>query len=245
MVAPLLFTDLFAAESIFHGVFSRHGGKSTPPFASRNVSFGVGDFMEAVTANRALVKKHLDANILVSGHQVHGSAIHIVRHKPDQDREIADCDAFISDVPGVGLMIQQADCQAVMLHDPRKKIVANIHNGWRGSAANIIHATISEMKNIFSCNPADLLAAISPSLGPCCAEFINFKHELPPEFYAFQPKPFHFDFWEISRSQLMETGVRQENIRSASLCTVCDSDWFSYRREKQTGRFCSVIGLKG
>lgn len=244
MISPFLFHELFAGQTIFHGVFPRHGGTSHSPFASLNISFGVGDDPEKVTTNRNLIKNSLNADILVSGRQVHGSAFHIIDRKPDQDHEVAGCDAFISNVPGVGLMVQQADCQAIMLHDPRQKIVANIHNGWRGSVANTIAATISAMEKHFDCNPADLLAAVSPSLGPCCAEFVNFKEELPEMFHAFQPKPLYFDFWAISRMQLLETGVRQENIRCAALCTVCDPNWFSYRREKQTGRFCSVIGLK-
>ncbi|MFZ5766617.1 MAG: peptidoglycan editing factor PgeF [Thermodesulfobacteriota bacterium] len=244
MPTPFLFAGLFPEQSVFHGVFPRHGGTSAPPYDALNVSFGVGDDPQSVRANRARIKETIGADILVSGCQVHGSAIHVITEKPDNDEEVPDCDAFLTDIAGIGLMVQQADCQAIMLHDPCRMVVANIHNGWRGSVAGIIGETISAMQRYFGCRPADLLAAISPSLGPCCAEFIHYERELPAAFYPFQHRDAHFDFWKISRMQLMASGMRPDSIRCADRCTVCDPSWFSYRREKQTGRFCSIIGLR-
>jgi len=141
-------------------------------------------------------------------------------------------------------MVQQADCQAVMLFDPVRKVVANAHSGWRGSVANIIAKTIDLMKRDFNTLPADLYAVISPSLGPCCAEFINYRRELPGHFHAYQVRPNYFDFWAISTDQLKESGVPAENIANSRICTVCDDRFFSYRRNRMTGRFASVIGLK-
>jgi hypothetical protein len=159
-------------------------------------------------------------------------------------RELHDgYDAFISNIPGVALMVQQADCQAVLLFDPTQKVVANIHCGWKGSINNIIGKTVATMTNRFEVNPSNLLAGVSPSLGPCCAEFINYKTELPSSFWDYQVKPNYFDFWQISKDQLQEAGVQAGNIQISSICTACNSDWFSYRREQETGRFCSVIGL--
>jgi copper oxidase (laccase) domain-containing protein len=96
--------------------------------------------------------------------------------------------------------------------------------------------------------PANLLAVISPSLGPCCAEFIHYKNELPAWMHAFQIRPHHFDFWAISRKQLLDAGVLPGHIDTAGLCTRCNSRFFSYRRARATadgitGRNGSVIGL--
>ena len=245
MLTPLTFPEFSALPTLVHGVFNRHGGVSLPPFDQLNVSYGVEDDARAVTANRQRIKESLAVDILVSGRQVHGEKVRVIDKKPDSDREIAGCDAFITNVPGVGLLIQQADCQAVMLFDPRQQVVANIHCGWRGSVAGIIMTTIRIMTEEFGTDPAHLRAAISPALGPCCAEFINYRQELPEHFHAFQVKPHYFDFRAISRSQLQEAGIPPHHITAAAVCTVCDRDWFSYRRDRQTGRFCSVIGLLG
>jgi len=244
MLTPLTFAAFSQCPALSHGIFNRHGGVSPAPYDSLNVSHGVDDDPQRVKKNRERIKQSLGVDVLVSGRQVHGSQVQVIAEKPVADVEIAGCDAFISNVAGVGLLIQQADCQAVMLFDPHRRVAANIHCGWRGSVSNIIATTIRVMAEEFATEPAHLLAAISPSLGPCCAEFVNFQQELPDHFHPFQVKPSYFDFRAISRRQLEETGVKPANISATTICTVCDPNWFSYRREKKTGRFCSVIGVR-
>jgi YfiH family protein len=244
MLTPLTFPELSNFPTLFHGIFNRLGGVSPPPYDSLNVSYGVDDDPRRVKANRERIKQSLAVDILVSGQQVHGSKVHVIAEKPDNDVEIAGCDAFITNIAGVGLMIQQADCQAVMLFDPHRQVAANIHCGWRGSVDNIICTTIRVMTKEFATDPSHLLAAISPSLGHCCAEFVHYEQELPGHFHPFQVKSNYFDFTAISRYQLQEAGVKPANISATAICTVCDPNWFSYRRERKTGRFCSVIGIK-
>jgi len=137
-----------------------------------------------------------------------------------------------------------ADCQAVVLFDPVRRVVANIHSGWRGSVANIIAKTVSVMQHHFACNPADLLAGVGPSLGPCCAEFIHYEDEIPRQYWHYKNSGRHFDFWAMSRDQLCKAGVPGDNIRVAGCCTRCRTDlFFSYRAEKVTGRFAVAVGL--
>lgn len=228
----------------FHGFFDRHGGVSPPPWDSLNVSHGVGDHSENVVFNRNMIKKRLNFKCLISARQIHGTDIHHVEKIPENAAEITGYDAFITDIAGIGLMVQQADCQAVVFADPVRLAVGIAHTGWRGSVANIIAKTIQAMKNTFLTDPADLMAAISPSLGPCCAEFINYRKELPAKFHKFKNNMDHFNFWDISRSQLENAGVQQDNISIASVCTVCNKEYFSYRREGNTGRGATIIGIK-
>lgn len=234
----------FASPLIFHGVFNRLGGVSHAPWDSRNVSFGLGDEPEHVRTNRERIKTRLGCSHLVSAGQVHGSNVYNVTEKPEKDLEVNGFDALITNIGGLGLMIQQADCQAVMLFDPVKRAVGIAHAGWRGSVAGIIFRTVSAMNHAFATEAADLVAAISPSLGPCCSEFINYLSELPLSFHDYQVRPNYFDFWAISHDQLCSAGVRPENIHTAHICTRCNQDYFSYRRDRETGRFASVIGLK-
>jgi YfiH family protein len=239
----LVFLPLLS-PALFHAVFNRREGVSQAPWDSRNVSFDIGDTTRSVLANRQQIKKILNFKMMVSANQVHGTKVHAVLDSPPDDLEIDGYDALITNISGVGLMVQQADCQAVLLFDPAKKVVGIAHAGWRGSVAGIIAETIFTMGEVYGSEPAGLLAAISPSLGPCCAEFINFETELPPSFHGYQVQPNYFDFWSISRDQLCGAGVLPGNITVAEICTSCTQDYFSYRRDHETGRFGSVIGLR-
>ena len=236
------FAILSDQSNITHGCFHRHGGISPAPYDSLNVSFGVGDAEANVHHNRSLIKEALGCSTLVSAKQVHGDNVAVVANT-HEDQELDGFDALITNEPGVALLVQQADCQAVLLYDPQNKAVANIHSGWRGSVANIIASTVATMEEAYNSDPAHLMAAISPALGPCCAEFVNYQAELPADFHLFEITTNHFDFPAISSLQLHQAGVRKEHIEVAQICTKCSDDWFSFRRNRQTGRFCSAIGL--
>ena len=230
-----------------HWMFCRGGGTSVEPFGSLNLSYHVGDQAAQVRANRASVASALGLHHLVSVKQTHSDQVLVVT--PDHlAAELEGYDAMISTLPGVGLLIQQADCQAILLAAPRQGVVAAIHCGWRGSVLDIIGKTIRNLEKTYAIAPANLLAVISPSLGPCCAEFINYHSELPSWMHTFQVRPHFFDFWSISRHQLLRTGLLSEHIEIAAICTRCDQRFFSYRRatkagERTTGRNGSIIGL--
>lgn len=228
---------------IVGGFFNRLGGVSPAPFESLNVSYGVGDAPALVARNRQTIKTALGLSALISARQVHGDAILIVDSPVTADREHDGFDALITNQQGVGIMIQQADCQAVILHDPEHQVVANVHAGWRGSVANIVAQTVRRMTAVFGSEPSRLRAAISPSLGPCCAEFVNFRTELPAAFHPYQAATNHFDFWAITTMQLYDAGVEPDNISVAGICTRCDHEYFSYRRAAHTGRCATVVAL--
>ncbi len=153
-------------------------------------------------------------------------------------------DGIVTDIPGVLLFIQVADCQPVMLYDSVNKVIANIHSGWRGSLQNIVGAGVDAMKREFGSDPALILAGIGPSLGPCCSEFLNYESEIPENFLIYRQRKNYFDFWQMTIDQLMEKGLRSENIELSRICTKCShNSFFSYRYKKTTGRFASVIGM--
>jgi polyphenol oxidase len=237
-----------------HGVvcrfscYDRRGGVSSGVWNSLNVGRRLGDSDEAVDENRRRIRQNLGLGTLVSAHQVHGTAVACWEGKRRTDVEIADSDALMTDRPGAGLLIQQADCQAVLLFDPVQNAVAAVHCGWRGSVQGILSQVVAAMGSRYGSAPADLLAMISPSLGPCCAEFVNHRDELPEEFRPFQVADNHFDFWRISRSQLIAAGMDARRVTVSGICTACSEEYFSYRRacrqgNGRTGRNCSVIAL--
>lgn len=240
--------DLLAdLPKVKHAVYLRHGGCSQGPFSSLNLGLHVGDHPENVYSNYRLIKSHVQLGVpdwkkLIWGRANHGKTIKEAHdHSP---QEIIDVDGLITSTPGLTLMMKHADCQVALFYDPKHHAAANIHAGWRGSVANIYAETVQKMHSAFGSNPSELLVCISPSLGPDEAEFIHYRTELPEEFWNFQVRPTFFDFWSISEYQLQAAGILPHHIEIARLSTYSNAlDYFSYRRDKVTGRHATCITL--
>ena len=244
---PLLqFPHLARQHGLQHAITTRKGGVSRPPAQSFNLARRSGDALSAVDENRRRLERALAPGRLVFVRQVHGNTVLSLKQQPTDTPfpVIGTADAFITARPGLLLTILVADCQAVLLFDPRRRVVANVHSGWRGSVANVIGATVAAMVRDFGCRPADLLAGIGPSLGPCCAEFINYREEIPAALWPHRVSRYHFDFWAISRSQLTTAGLADDQIGLSRICTRCQAQrFYSYRAGHKIGRFAAVIGL--
>ncbi|AEB09742.1 polyphenol oxidase family protein [Desulfobacca acetoxidans] len=229
-----------------HRLWTRCGGVSQPPYEGLNLSFSVGDNPKRVSRNRSLIQQAMGVTELVSVGQIHSKNTLILssQNRLHYDREIQGIDILITDIPGVGLLIKQADCQAVILYDPETRVIANVHCGWRGNVQNVLGQAVDQLREVFGCRPESLRAGISPSLGPCCAEFTHYREEFPEAFWTYQIKPMFFDLWRLSCDQLIAAGLRSEHIQVAALCTRCQAgDFFSYRRDRITGRNGTVVAL--
>ena len=230
-------------------VFTRLGGVSLPPFASLNVSYDTGDEARRVRENLQRIRNVTDCSSFIYARQNHSSNLLVLRQYPQYDPRVDypfhGKDGFFTQLPGLLMMIKVADCQAILLYDPIKKVVGVIHAGWRGSVNNIVAKAIQLMVTEYNSSPPDIIAGIGPSLGPCCSEFRNWQQELPPNFSRFKVSANHFDFWAITQLQLLESGVMRENIEIAGLCTRCHPEvFYSYRGEGKTGRFAVAVGIK-
>jgi YfiH family protein len=245
-VTYFLYPNLSLNQQLIHAVFTRHGGVSDPPFDSLNASYTVGDRPQDVTINIGKIKKVIKASHLIFMKQSHGDNILVLRQGHfDTRSESPSADAMITNIPRIALMVKQADCQGVIIFDPKRGVIANIHCGWRGNVHNILGSVLTRMKEAFGCKASDLLAAIGPSLGPCCAEFVSHEEIFPEVFDRCMVRENYFDLWAISYWQLMEAGVRAENIEVAGICTRCKTDLFySYRGERKTGRFGTIAMLR-
>ena len=237
---------LAAFPELVHGFFTRLGGVSPAPYDSLNLSLSVGDGRKEVLENRKRVQQTLGLTWLASGNQQHGGGEAVVAADPSgPNGEIGPADILLTGRAGVGLLIKQADCQAVILYDPGRRVLANVHCGWRGQVQNVLGTAVARLWERYGCRPPDLYAAISPSLGPCCAEFLNFRREFPPELWSYQVRPHYFDLWRLSRDQLLAAGLPPEHLDIVGLCTRCRAaEFFSYRRERLTGRQGTVVALK-
>lgn len=226
-----------------YGFFNRYGGESKGKYDSLNVGLHVGDEDSSVQANRQIVKSAMGVSTLLSALQVHGTKIHVQNSPQVEDFEVEGYDALITNQRGVALMVQHADCQAVLLYDSVAGVAAAVHNGWRGSVQNVLGKVVGVMVREFSSHPGNIQTIVGPSLGPCCAEFRNYQSELPEDFVEFKVSDNHFDFWRISRKQLMVEGVQKMNIIISEQCTLCSDDYFSYRKAVQSGD--GVTGRNG
>jgi polyphenol oxidase len=239
------FHGLSGETRLSHAVFTRIGGTSAPPFDTLNASYSTGDRPEDVAENLRIIGLALNTKILLYMNQVHGTAVHTVsgRGAPEPPGGIT-ADAMITDRTGVALMVKQADCQGVILYDPAERILGLVHCGWRGNTQGILGTVVERMRKEFGCRVSGIRAAIGPSLGPCCAEFVTHEEIFPGPFRRFMVSENHFDLWAISRWQLEEAGVKIANIETSGICTRCRTDFFfSYRGERTTGRFATVAML--
>jgi polyphenol oxidase len=228
-----------------HSVFTRKGGVSASPYESLNISYNTGDLPSSIGKNLELIKGQMGASQIVSMNQVHGIDVAVFHKGDHNDYAVRNADAIITDVPMLGIMVKQADCQGVILHDPVRDVAAVVHCGWRGNVQNILGVALLRMMSEFGCETRDIVAAIGPSLGPCCSEFTTYREIFPRDFITHMVSENHFNLWEVSRMQLLRAGLNKEKIETAGICTKCNTDLFySYRGEGETGRFGTVAMLK-
>lgn len=245
-------------------VSTRAGGVSDGAFSSLNMSFSTGDMPERVIENRRryFAVLRLDPKDSVGCNQVHG--VNIVRvgkrdcGKGASSREsaISACDGLVTNEKGVALTMNFADCTPLLFFDPVRHAIGLAHGGWRGTAGNIAGRTVGEMHTAFGSEPADIIAAVGPAIGPdrfeVGAEVIAAFTEL---FGSAEVKELYrpigegkylYDLWETNRRLMLCAGLKEEHIECTRICTHTHADiFFSYRREKgKTGRHMAVMALR-
>ncbi|MEF2143954.1 MAG: polyphenol oxidase family protein [Desulfovibrionaceae bacterium] len=221
---------------------TRHNGASAEPYGSANVSFDVGDDPDHVEANRASLKNRFRLKALVDCTQVHGDEVRLDA-VPGMECE---ADGLTTSLPRLGLMIKTADCQPLLLAHESGKYVAALHVGWRGNRIGFPISGVQRFCEAYGIKPEELFAVRGPSLGPDHAEFVNFESDFGPDFAPwFRPETQTMDLWALTRHQLMQAGLQEGRIRSLDLCTFTqESDFFSYRRDKLTGRQAGIIWIQ-
>ena len=193
----------------------------------------------------------IETDQLVFPRQMHTATVCCVDTIPET--EISETDALLSDKKGLCLCVQTADCVPILLFDPMKKVVAAVHSGWRGTVSKIVANTIKKMTADYGTNPADILAAIGPSIGPEVYEVGNevvaaAQNAIPNAGQTLRLNRsgnYHFDLWEANRQLLLECGLKDSNIELLAECSfTLDQKYYSARRDgADTGRMVSGIML--
>ena len=184
--------------------------------------------------------------------QVHGAVVRVV-HASELDQPAPDADAAVTRDPGTAVAVVAADCVPVLLADPVTGAVAAVHAGWRGTAANIVGATVDTLTREWGVTPASLVAAIGPSIGPCCyavgpelrTAFAQAGHAaaLTARWFRDDDTRLVLDLWTANRDLLQQSGVAAEHIHVAALCTQTHREVFeSFRADgEQAGRMAALI----
>jgi polyphenol oxidase len=251
------FDQWSSIPALAHGVFTRIGGVSRAPFATLNVGGTVGDDPESVRSNlrRMYEILELDGSQACTTWQVHSADVVIAEQRVPGRIWNARADGIITDVPGLPLSMRFADCVPILLYDPVHRAIGLAHAGWRGTVQHVAANTVKAMSLAYGTEPADVQAAIGPSIGPDHYQVGEEVVEAVGSAFGAESVPHlirraddgsaYLNLWDSNQLDLERAGVKQVEV--AGICTATHTDeFFSHRAERgKTGRFGAVIALKG
>jgi YfiH family protein len=261
----LQFERLSQAPEVRHGVFTRKGGFSQPPFDGLNVATSTGDDPVSALRNQEVIAAETGL-ALISARIAHGAEYCVIERTSPADsvanlRQRARhtvADAMITTETGLGLFWGFGDCAPILLYDPQHRVVALAHGGWRGAAGAIGPRTIDAMRERYGSRPEELIVGVGPAIQSCCYQvndtiygaFQRDPRASANAVFARHPNDHGVSalFLDVTASnarQLLAAGVRENHFDVAPQCTGCDADLFYSHRKRPhaDGRFGVVIGL--
>lgn len=223
-------------------------------------------YKEAIDNYKELCNQIDDSYLnVVKADQTHSDNIEIVGQKQIKEKteklniaEVKNIDSLITNDENILLATTNADCILFLMYDPKNKVIANVHSGWRGTVQRISVKTVEKMRKIYNSNPKDIICCICPSIRKCHFEVDeNVRDIFQSEFKdldmtniiekAKDKEKWFIDTVEINNLLLQKEGLKKENIIDSKLCSVCNHDIIhSYRMEKETyGISAALIGKIG
>ena len=238
-VTYLSYPRLERESAIVHGFSTRLGGVSEGYLGSMNLSFSRGDNPENVMENYRRISKAIGFSVesIVTSDQTHTTN---VRRVGKEDcgcgvlipRTFHDIDGLITNEPGVTLATFYADCVPLYFYDPTHKAIGLSHSGWRGTVGKIGKKTVERMQEEYGSNPADIRAAIGPSICQDCYEVSadvieEFRKAFPKEYwpelyYAKENGKYQLNLWRANELIFREAGILPEHTAVTDLCTCCN-----------------------
>lgn len=239
---------------------TRHGGVSCASYSSFNITHYCGDSPQAVGENKSRLASvlHIPAGRIVLPRQTHGTEIRIVDEhfftlsEQEQKTVLEGVDGVLTHLPRTCIGVSTADCIPVLLYDHVHHVVAAVHAGWRGTVRRIVVKAVEAMTQAYGTASPDLHAVVGPGIS---LESFEVGDEVYCEFagqgfdmsaIAKREEKWHIDLPECNRLQLVQAGVKAENILMSGICTYQQStDYFSARRLGiASGRIYTGIMMK-
>lgn len=221
---------------------TRQGGFSAAPFDSLNLGQTVGDNLDCVLKNQALLKKSLElTQDPLWLKQIHGTRVISANHTPDRA-----ADAVVATEPHSVCAVLTADCLPILVCRKTRHCVAAIHAGWKGLAAGVIENSIKAL----ACPAEDLLVWLGPAIGPRAfvvgedvfSSFVKKSPEFKAAFEEIANKQWLANLYQLATQHLNKLGI--DAIYGGQHCTYTEKEqFFSFRRDKVTGRQASLIWI--
>ncbi|WP_114652923.1 peptidoglycan editing factor PgeF [Polynucleobacter necessarius] len=232
---------------------TREGGVSKAPFNSLNLGLNAGDDLEDVLQNRRALRSRLPAEPAWLK-QIHGATVSTPASRNALVNGPFEADASVSNIPNEVLAILTADCMPVLFASKGADVIGAAHAGWRGLSSGILENTIQEMCHLSpNLQPKDIAVWMGPAIGPTVFEvgedvleaFSSHSQDVLSEAFkpiAGSPGKYLANLYLLAQDRLRSIGIEQ--IDGGDFCTFKDSaNFFSYRRDRQTGRFASLIWI--
>ncbi len=229
---------------IIFGINPKYGFDREAPFYF-NMSLTVGDDEKRVWENRGYFCSLLGIkpDQVAYQRQIHSDIIRVA----EQGGILGESDALITNKSMLGLAISTADCTPIFIYDRKKKVIAGVHSGWRGSEKRIVEKTVRKLKNDFGCSPDEMICFIGPSIskenyevGEEVASLFDYQYSVEK-----QSGKFLLDVKKINYDMLINEGIPAENIEVSKECSFANPNLHSYRRDKEiSGRALGIIALK-
>jgi polyphenol oxidase len=245
-VETIRFPRLADPKVLQHAVSTRVGGVSRKAHGTLNISYKVQDEPVRVDENRELLSRALgmDLSKAVALNQVHSDKVlKLDSHNRSPNGGIlGEGDGLITNETGVPLLIMVADCLPILFFDPVHKTIGLAHAGWRGTVSHVAPKTLLAMGETYGTKPEDVRAALGPCIGPCCYEV---GEDVKREFEGVFPwgsevlkgasgNHWKLDLAEANARQLLEVGMREENLIRSGLCTIQNIGLFYSHRAEAT-----------
>jgi len=253
-------------DKINHVITLKHGGVSIGELESLNFRTIGKDKKENNIKNLEIICNELDIkpNDVHKAYQDHTSDILVITNE-NKDIYIYDnfneekYDGYVTNEANLATLVTTADCNPIIIYDPVKNVVANVHSGWKGTIKKIYLNAVDVMKNKFNSNVEDLIFCIGPSIKKCC--FTSKDEEFKNKFlsiwdneneyiYYDEDNTFHIDLSHLIKRDILELGIKEENISICDICTMCNHDnFYSYRYATKNnfddyGTFATITYLK-
>jgi len=212
-----------------------------------SIDFTPTDFDSPLTdSQRAYLKTKcgVDISQVFWRKQVHGDDILVVGGGVETSKDCPDADAYITNEKNLPIAIRTADCVPVFIFDPLHRVIGWAHAGWKGTHQRIAVKTVQKMQEKYRSQPEGLKVILGPSIRECCYQVGEEFRDYFPSHVKERDGHLYLDVVEANRNQLLQAGVYPENIFDSGICTCCNKDYFSFRRQgAKAGRMISLMML--